>query len=487
MRINDNKTNIFLLVASFFLLVILTSCYPHKNSIWYYTLDNTLDNLQPSLENEIIPSYIDANNYRILKISNFNQNKIRNILIESKSTDVEIFHLPIIKNHQNKDILDLMIPLSEKYLQDLDVSKVQYFLIKFVSKKKGEDNITITFETDKKRTFFKVSKRIFAVDVRNSSKIDLNVFAYFDYNFLVKNAKETIIDDLQKHNSNVLVIPPRVIPDIMMIDQSSIKLDKYIEKTNDKFDYYILYLNWTDRNLNLKDPLFGNQIKKWFDLISESFKKNNISPKKIVIFPFDEPDHDRSRDLLTIKNIFRNAGINNPFYVSINNKDVGKTLVSKIEIMQFIPEILSEINTKNTISKIWTYQLTYGSRDRKPLEYRDISIKAFLLEAKGIGVWNYADVDLAIKQKGKDQFIGGKGTWQIDFDASSAEYSLIYRKKNEIFSSLRWEALSNGLEDYFWLELYRIKFGNNAAKKMAKKIMSSSPEEWQSVKLSLTK
>ena len=109
--------------------------------------------------------------------------------------------------------------------------------------------------------------------------------------------------------------------------------------------------------------------------------------------------------------------------------------------------------------RLWSYQLTYGSRDRKATEYRDMSITAFKNNATGIGMWSYADIDRAVDSKGESQFSRGIGTWDINYASPSAEYSLIYRKNNTIYSSLRWEALSFGMQDYYWLQLYKNKFG----------------------------
>lgn len=120
-------------------------------------------------------------------------------------------------------------------------------------------------------------------------------------------------------------------------------------------------------------------------------------------------------------------------------------------------------------------------------KHQRIGIKAFLAKATGIGVWNYSDVKSAFDNVSINKFQSGKGSWEIASKDPVRDYSVIYRKNNIIYSSLRWEALAKGMQDIFYLEMYGRRHGENRATVLANNVLSNKMTlgEWEAIKLNL--
>ena len=461
-------------------LLFFFNCSSTQNTNWYYAWQNTYNKLESSPDIETIPTLINGKNYRILRINNLNGKIFKGFSYKSNNSKLKIFQLPLMEDHANNKIFDLVLPLrSGDSFQETQQDK--FFLITFEGSRSGQETVNFSLETD--RQSYKYSKVIKTANQTYSPSINLNVFAYFDYNFLVKGLKTKVIQDLTDHHTDVLVIPPAVLP---KPDQSTFNtepLRNYLNGTENKFKYYILYFNFNDSKIDMNSITTKKSIPGWYKSMMNVFEDYKISKDRVLLFPYDEPKNDQISQLSRMYDSFRASGITNPFFVTIDDQNAAKSLGNKIEFIQMKPEVLSSFNTRNSKSEIWTYELIYGSRDRNATEYRNMSTTAFKNNAKGIGVWSYADVDRSVGQKGVNDFSRGIGTWDINYDAPSAEYSLIYRKGNEIYPSLRWEALSYGLEDYFWLEMYRKKFGINESEKLLKNIELMSEKEREDIKL----
>jgi hypothetical protein len=112
---------------------------------------------------------------------------------------------------------------------------------------------------------------------------------------------------------------------------------------------------------------------------------------------------------------------------------------------------------------------------------------SYLYNADGIGVWNYADADKSYNEKNRFEFNNGMANWLIKADNPVRDYSLIYRHKNQIYSSIRWEALAYGMEEYNWLSLYEKKNGRNKCIRLFNEFLTNgiSLTNWETIKLAL--
>ncbi len=464
------------------LITSLGSCSATKPSNWYYPWSNQINSMEAAADDEVIPALVSGQNYRILKIANFSGSVFNGFSYTSSTSSVELFQLPVMQDHGGKTIVDLIMPV-KKGEAFTDRNPDKYFLVKFKGLKSGTEKINLTISSDKKS--YSYSKSIKTLPSVYSPPVSLNVFAYFDYNFLVKDLKSKVIDDLVRHNTDVLVIPPAVLPDLSKGKTDVTGLRSYLKGTENKFKYYILYFNFNDHQIDLRNADLKKNIPVWHKNMMQVFEEQKVPLENVLLFPYDEPKTEQIQKLSSLYDHCRSVGIKNPFFVTVDSPEAAKVFVNKIEFIQMKPEFMKQVGTLNSKSRLWTYQLIYGSRDRQATEYRDMSITAFRHQAKGIGVWSYADIDRAVDQKGKSAFSRGTGTWDIDYSAGSAEYALIYRRNSDLFSSLRWEALSYGMEDYFWLQLYQNKFGKDKVQELLKTVDRFSEKERDAFKLKL--
>ncbi|MGV8914034.1 MAG: hypothetical protein ACOH1X_01160 [Kaistella sp.] len=477
--------NILMIVKKFLFFNFITfflNCSSSQTPTWYYAWNNTVNTLEAASDSEIIPALINGSNYRILKINNFAGETFKDFTYQSRNSKIEIFQLPLMQNHSNGNILDLILPL-RKNEKLYDTGRDKYFLLKFKSHTPGDEKISLSLSSDKK--IYTYNKQIRTGNFNYKSPLNLNVFAYFDYNFLIKDLKTQVIQDLVNHDNNVLVIPPAALPNLTQKVYDTSALRNYLKGTENKFEYYILYFNFNEAKIDFANPVIRKNMLVWYNSMMKVFDDNNINTKKVLLFPFDEPKKQQIAELMTMYKTARGLGIQNPFFVTVDNLEAGKALLSTIEFVQMKPETMKLLKGFTPKSQLWSYQLTYGSRDRKATEYRDMSITAFKNNATGIGMWSYADVDRAVGNKGQSEFSRGIGTWEINYASPSAEYALIYRKNNTIYSSLRWEALSFGMQDYFWLQLYKNKYGAISTNKLLEQIDRLSEKERDDFKLKI--
>lgn len=471
-----------------FLLILLLAvgCSTQSKSQWFYMWENSTDRLEAAPGNEKVPVLINGKTYRIIKIENFQGNTVRNITVSSApALKVEVEYLPVISNFKNQQIVDLVMPIQKNAPLYNAGSRDKYFLVSFSGVRNGENTVKIDIESNRKKYSFSTAAMVAAE--RYTQQAALNVFAYFDYNFILKDMKQQVITDLAAHQNNVLVIPPMGMPDILNPNPDFSVMSQYLKGATGKFEYYILYHNLTSRNINFNDATVQRSVKNWYQKANAFFKSAGISSDRVLIFPFDEAKGKDINKILNAKKVFRSLGIDNPFYASVDNVQAGQQLLSKVEYLQLLPEVLAKLNTSGTTSKLWTYQLTYGSRDRKPEEYRQMGLTAFRNGATGIGVWSYSDVSVAADNSNISDFKRGKGTWEMKYKAPSAEYSLIYRLENNIYPTLRWKALSYSLEEYYWLNLYRQKMGTAKSRTLLNRVSAMPASEWEQLKLSLIK
>lgn len=464
-----------------FCAFLFAQCSTAQNSNWYYPWKNNISNLESSSDTPIIPLLIDGYNYRILKIENFSGNVIHDFDYSCDIATVEIFQLPLMENHSGEDILDLILPIDNLALKDNNVDK--YFLVRFKGLKTGDERISFSIHTNKKT--YRFSNKLKVARSKYLPPVSLNVFAYFDYNFLVKDLKSQVISDLVAHNVDVLVIPPSVIPDLSSGNTDTSALSNYLKKTEHKFRYYILYLNLNDKKIDFNSPVVRRSLSVWYFNVMKWFREKQIPESQVFLFPYDEPKQQQISHLMEMQSHFNSVGIKNPFFVTVDNLPAAKVVLGKIEYVQIQPQIMKQMGHIKTSSRLWSYQLIYGSRDRSATEYRDMSITAFRNNAEGIGVWSYADIDRAVDVTGKKDFDTGRGTWDISYSAPSAEYALVYRKNDTLYSSLRWEALSYGMEYYFWLVQYQNKFGKMKTQELLEDMDTFSEQEIEALKLKI--
>lgn len=468
-------------------------CSSSQEIEWYYPWNNQINNITKVEQVETVPILLNGSNYRILKITSFKANNVNRITIFSNNSTVECFQLPIIKNYKKNQILDLIVPIKSEIIFE-DKNSINFFLLKFKGIKPGNENITITISTDEKK--YHIEKKISVSNDSFSPKLDLNVWAYFDYNFLVENIKNQIITDLHQHHVSTLVIPPYALPSTDNLSQDKIqKFRDYLKNTEGKFKYYILYLGgFQNTENNMMSTQWKYNFPMWYKSIIQVFNELNISLDKVLLYPIDEPRQNNTDKLINIYDYCKKIGIKNDFFVTLSNQG-SEIVAKKVEYVQVhagIPNLMKKVNSsKGNLTKIWIYETDFGeSRNNEAYTYLKMGIKASYYSATGIGIWNYADTQSSITEQEIQKVKRGKATWELEPINPSGDYSLIYRKNDIIYSSLRWEALSYGIEENYWLDLHKKKFGVRLNKEIIAKLLKGNLEsikEWEAIKCLLIK
>jgi len=211
-----------------------------------------------------------------------------------------------------------------------------------------------------------------------------------------------------------------------------------------------------------------------------------------LLYPIDEPHGKNIQKMSEIYDFIRKIGINNKFFLTVENENAAY-LANKIEIVQVhsaIPNLVDKVQKqRNKKTKLWIYEATQFSKGRNisPVIFMLMGIKAYYYNAEGIGVWNYADVSSLYTDKGIDEFNKGKGSWNLEIKNSAYDYSLIYRQKDNLYSSIRWEALTSGMEVSTWLGLYKQKYGILECNAIVDSLLQNriSLKLWENIKLKL--
>lgn len=479
--------NVFILF-----LLIHSSIVNAKDIDIFYPWNNVVEKMTLASQNEIIPILQKGTNYRIVKIDNFKGNTINKIIVNSNLTKVDIYLLPIIRDYDNNRMLDLMIPikLNEEITDNIPY---KYFLLKFYGDKSGSETVNILLKTNKAK--YNISTKVAVTQQEFISDMSLNVWAYFDYNFLLKGLKNQVISDLYQHKVNSIVIPPYALPNVENITKDKVnELRRYLQGTSNKFQYYLLYLGgFIDKENNMMTPQWKKNFPLWYKTVMSVFSEFNISKNKVLFYPIDEPHGQNIEKIFNMYDYLIQKKINMSFFCTIDNKSA-MYLAKKLEYIQVLArktEILEEINSiKGKKTKILIYESSKFSKSRNiiPLDYVKMGLKAYCYSADGIGIWNYADVSKLFTNKGLKEFENKKkGSWEIEINNPGFDYSLIYRKGNILYSSIRWEALSYGLEDNFWLKLYEKKYGVSAGKKLVEQLLENriNLKQWEEMKLML--
>ncbi|MFD2905882.1 hypothetical protein [Sphingobacterium anhuiense] len=408
---------------------------------WYLPWENEISRLAVD-KVEAIPILLKGSNYRILKISGTDANRIT-FKSSSKKVKISFSYLPSIKNYNNQSILDAVLPLE---MQDL--SRERFFLVKFEGIYSGSENVSISVSN----TTLNLSKTVMVSNSRPSTQFDINVWAYFDYNLALKGKRKQIEDMLHTNGVNNIVIPPFALPSISNKIASFSKLENYLPIGAAKFKRYFIFLDLNKKGVKF-DENFKISYKKWVDGLREVFKSRSIPIESIYIYLIDEPMPEGIQFINDVVSLDQALGFNSNFYSTFgsntnqvysikNNKTFLAQIVSKK--INFKPKFIN--NTYN----YWTYDVVSNSRNVKPLYFISKSAEAYYSNSNGIGVWNFCDISKAYSNADLAKALN-VGSWKTKPTNPTYDYSLIYFDKNKIYPSLRLLALSSACDDYIFL------------------------------------
>lgn len=445
---------------------------------WYFPWENKIKNLVIDDLDEV-PLNNYGKNYRILKITSAKPFDVKSIKFKSDKIKIDAFSLPVRNGN-----IDVLIPLSS----NLNYSKEAYFLFKFESEYSGKYNIKIN--VDFGRSLSTISRIINVSSFKNNNNVNINVFSYLGYNYLVKNLNSQVVQDLVNHKINTIIIPPYAIPELKGNSSTFIKLDRYLNELGNNFENYAIYLGgFQSKKSNILSVEWRRDFPQWFIKIKEVFKKNGIPISKIYLYPFDEPTDQNIELAEEFINYLKSNKINCKTFLTLH-KEGGHKLALKYDLIQVHmrnPKVLSDVikSGKNS-SNVLNYETNVASgNDFNPRKYLDLAISAAKFNLGGYGIWSYADA----KRNDLTEFNKGLGTWEYNHNKSKGDYynSLIQRKGNKLFSTLRWEAFYFGIDEMNWLRKLKINRGSQYQIQIINRLLSRSlsTKDWEKLKLVL--
>jgi len=436
-------------------------------------------------KNNIIPIPKNGASYRILQVNLKSNQKLISFFGGSNKNKIELFHLPIIKTISNENALDVILPVTKNY----SLTKGnQYFLLKISGNQSGLDNfmlkINLTDNTISKNLSLAVSNSSFS-----TTKL-MNVWSYFDYNFLVKDLKSSVIKDLKSHKVSSIVIPPYVLPEVNNITNGKlIQLSSYLNGATG-FDNYLIYYGGFKNNKNVfLTPKWKQNYKSWLGQIVRVFNNKNISTSKLYLYPFDEPKGSNVSQLRDLVKFTKTIIPDIKFFGTVSDLEAISTIQSLdiVQVHSDVPGLMeSAIKSNSKNAKIWLYETRFpNAASNSPQRYLNLAYKMKKYNINGYGVWSYADS----KNDNSKEINNGKASWEMRWVNNSNNFnnSLIYRKGNQIYSSLRWEALFSGNFESFWLDQVQKKYGLSKSINYASKLSNGNLDvnSWEKFKLNL--
>jgi len=460
-------------------ILLIQSVTLYSQSVkWYFPWENIKKELvEDNLE--AIPLYLDGNAFRILKVIPPSGSTIKDIKLVSNNVSMDIYYLPLDKS----GTFDVLLPFSANPAY----SNETLFLVKFTGLEGGVSNVKISVNYSRSERV--INRKVAVVAEQSRRNLHSNVWAYLGYNYLVKDLNANVIHDLDNHKINFMVIPGYALPNFDFNTDELKKIDNYLKSLGDRFDYYCIYLSgFQGKKSTILSADWKRKFPKWYSEVQKIFLKHNISTNQILLYPFDEPTGLNIIEASNFIKYLKKQKINSKTYITLHEAgserlaleyDFVQVHIRKDDLLQ---KVLALGKAKE---KLLIYETNVSSgNNNDPLKYLDLSLKSIKYNLGGYGMWNYADV----KRSDLREFRNGKGSWEYTTSSKGDFYnSLIHRRNNNLYSSIRWEAFSAGQDEYFWFQRLIGKGKGSKKDLIVEGLLNRliQYQEWEKMKLSL--
>lgn len=401
----------------------------------------------------------NTSSYLLVEVANNtrqNQKTQINLTIPGNS---KIFDLTKIATRDLKQVYDPLLPINKDSGISLNSGEKKYYLLDIQGLKAGRIKGELSLGTNKSQALsFVINNSNLGItdNFINGLNFGVNVWPYYTSKFY--QGKELMIkQDLKDHHVNVLPLNPWTLGVGGAVNRKEILKNLTYRNEN---DIILLFLNQGNLLKNPGDylkPSWMNRFLKWYDEVMVLLKSQNIPMEKVYLYPFDEVKPNEVKYFNTFVEKVKAARPNAQIYLTIFNGVVIKNLSNKVDILQVV-RTNNDFSTLNIKSKYWIYDIMDDAKSTDPfLRYRVQPWIAYYYDAKGVGFWNYADLQ-------------GNSIWD-DTDGGKGDFNAVYDYRNTIIPSIRWEAFKQGVEDYYILKAYEAKFGKAKLKGMMKQSM----------------
>lgn len=374
--------------------------------------------------------------------------------------DLSIFQVPFIKTTAMEQVADPLVPAQGVFKLRSGESRIVFITVHGI--KQGKWKNILHIKCGEKVTSLPIEIQVANVELPNRLLLNAVNWGYMGFN-LIKDRKQTAVDDLLAHHTDVVVVPSTVLP----LDLDLSQLEPYLRLHRGFSKVIFLMSLRSDYRLMLggRYPFLGEQWKtamaKWYMDARNIAVQSGFKADQVYWFPFDEMKGKEIDQFIALAQWARKKIPGVKFYATLDSMDAERAL-PYLDVAQIFNDdgVLAKLNNGKT--EKWIYDTKAPAKSLSPYSYyRMMSWKAFLNGYTGIGFWAYADAG----------FGANLGSAWDDFDGQYPDYAVIYEGEgNSIISSRRWEAWRMGIEDFEILSLYAKAKGDVAAKALAKSV-----------------
>ncbi len=260
--------------------------------------------------------------------------------------------------------------------------------------------------------------------------------------------------DLQRHRTNVMVIPSSILSFSKSGSDGFPELNNYLNN----FGFartYLFFLVFNDTSVrdtfgSFMTATWQTNFTQWLKNLTAYLKNRGIDYSNFAVYPYDEALGD---DFLKIAELIKATDPK----IRIFANDLGrgtselnsfKNLIDiwcpAVKTCQEHPDWLRYIQTFG--KPIWTYDAANPGKALSPYShYRLMPWLAFKLKQAGAGFWVYADQG---PTNPWDESMKPIGYYGVVYSSAGSPTSTI---GENIIPSRRWEAWREGVEDYQYL------------------------------------
>lgn len=381
---------------------------------------------------------------------------------------LQVYEVPYIKTYAMEYVAD---PL-QKTAGDIPLRFGETRLIFIVAqgRKPGRWPAAVNIAVGGIRQTINVATDVLRMPLPDRLSLNSVNWGYLDFN-LIKNNQEEAVRDLFSHHTNVIVVPPSVIPSA----ESDGKFDfasfgKYVTKHKgaDKLLVYMSFISASrstfGNRYGFMEPQWRDCFKRWYRGVLEAASQAGFSRQQIYIYPFDEMQGEQVDKFIRFAGWVRSELPEIKLFATINTR-YAEAAIPYLNVTQIHSDNDVATRLRGVTTEFWFYETQKPAKSMSPYSYyRLLAWRAFVGGFKGIGFWAYAD---------SGRGANGGTAWD-DFDGIYPDYAVIYDDQGHgLVSSRRWEAWRMGLEDYELLTIYAGKKGDAAAKTLVRSVLEN--------------
>jgi hypothetical protein len=361
-------------------------------------------------------------------------------------------------------ILDLLNPLLSQQEVTVYSERPTYVWLSVDLRKMpvGRNEFSISIKNGKGNILDSVALHTEVYEQKMPHRIWANAWAYDD-DRPIWNTRQQALKDLWNHGVNVFVIHHRHLPEPSLKGKwdthKVLELRKRVEMYKGK-GILLLYLEWhpgiLSRNSGLSwlsgrkmiDPHSkALAIKNWAVKLARVMSDFGVAKDEWALYILDELQHSQINHFLEIATLIKKADPEIQIYANPICTSMSPTNSHDLEMVRSLVDIWQPTLTfaegagkpffQSLNKSWWTYSNPPkpAAKAASPLgHYRFMSWRAWLVGANGTGFWSYSD------------------TWgssaRDDFDGPRPDWAVVYEDRQGPFSSRRWEAFREGIEDF---------------------------------------